>query len=154
MRRICALIAILQIIISVLFHPYDAFAQSDTSRRLVLVANAHSGITALTPAEVRKLFLGITIEQNGHSLIALRNQTDQVLHEVFLQKVMFMSGPMYERTLLTRLLRTKGPRPGAYSSEQELHVALQANPNTVTYMWSDQAEATPDLRVISELWRE
>ncbi|HEY9198419.1 MAG TPA: hypothetical protein VIR60_03560 [Gammaproteobacteria bacterium] len=134
--------------------PYAAVAQSDDDRRLVLIASGDSGITALSAAEIRKLFLGVVVEQQGRSLVALRNQTDPVLHEVFLQKVMFMSGPMYERTLLTRLLRTKATRPEAYDSEPALLQALHTNPGAVTYMWADRAAELPDLRVVVELWRE
>lgn len=133
---------------------YGAVTQPDDDRQLVVVASADSGITALSTAEIRKLFLGIVVEQQGRSLLALRNQTDPVLHEVFLQKVMFMSGPMYERTLLTRLLRTKATRPEAYDSEPALLQALHANPGAVTYMWASRAADLPDLRVVVELWRE
>lgn len=129
-------------------------AQPDGSRRLVLVVGDQSRIVALPTAEIRKLFLGIPIEQDGRMLVPLRNQTDPVLQEVFLQKIMFMSGPMYERTLLTRLLRTKGTRPQVYESEVALLQALQASPNAVTYMWAHQAESIPDLRIVVELWRE
>lgn len=148
--------AILLFAAALLFSPdRDALAAApETGRRLVLVANSRSDVDTLTAAEIRKLFLGIPIERNQHSLVPLRNQTDPVLHEVFLQKVMFMSAPMYERTLLTRLLRTKGTRPHAYKTETELLQALQADANAVTYLWASQAESTPDLRIVVDLWRE
>ena len=134
--------------------PSRATAQSENVRRLVLVAHADSSIHALSSAEIRKLFLGVVIEQHGRSLVALRNQTDPVQHEVFLQKIMFMSRPMYERTLLTRLLRTKATRPEAYDSEPALLQALHTNPDAVTYMWASRAASLPYLRVVTELWRE
>jgi len=140
------------------FYTCCAWAQEpeagDTGRRLVLVADARSSIETLTVADIRKLFIGVDIERNGKLLIPLRNQTNSVLHEVFLQKVMFMSGPMYERTLLTRLLRNKGTRPQVYETETALLQALHANPNAVTYMWATQAEQLSDLRIIIEIWHE
>ncbi|MBI5461468.1 MAG: hypothetical protein HY941_04700 [Gammaproteobacteria bacterium] len=129
-------------------------AQPDTGRRLVLVASSRSTVAPLTTAEIRKLFLGIPLAQGERIVVPLRNQTDPVIYEVFLQKTLFMSGPMYERTLLTRLLRTKGARPQTFENETDLLHALQADPNAVTYMWARQAEAAPDLRILVELWRE
>lgn len=156
MRRSGFLVAILWFAAVLLFyHDHGVLAASpDTGRRLVLVANSRSDVDTLTAAEIRKLFLGIPIERNSHLLVPLRNQTDPVLHEVYLQKVMFMSAPMYERALLTRLLRTKGTRPQAYATEKDLLQALQADPNAVTYMWAHQAESIPDLRIVVELWHE
>lgn len=154
MRRRCLTFTIFLAVIFLTIRPQGTNAQPDTGRRLVLAASARSTVTELSPAEVRKLFLGIVIEQNGKPLAALRNQTDSVLHEVFLQKVMFMSGPMYERTLLTRLLRTKGARPEEYRDEQALRNALLDNPHAVTYMWSSQVDDSRDLRTVVELWHE
>lgn len=157
MRRRWFTIAIPLFVVALLFsHPNDLLAADpgDNARRLVLVTGARSDIAALSTTETRKLFLGIPIEQGGRFLVPLRNQTDPVLQEVFLQKIMFMSGPMYERTLLTRLLRTKGTRPHTYESEETLLQALRADTNAVTYMWASRVEDLPDLRIIVELWRE
>ncbi|MBI5040749.1 MAG: hypothetical protein HZB57_06015 [Gammaproteobacteria bacterium] len=129
-------------------------APPDTGRRLVLVTNRLSNVVALSATESRKLFLGIPIEQGSNLLLPLRNQTDPVLYEVFLQKAMFMSAPMYERTLLTRLLRTKGTRPQIYETEKDLLQTLLTDPNAVTFMWADRAESIPDLRIVVELWHE
>jgi hypothetical protein len=156
MRRGWLPIAILLLAASFLLSPdRDVLAAApDTGRRLVLVTNSRSDVVALSAAESRKLFLGIPIEQSGHLLLPLRNQTDPVLYEVFLQKAMFMSAPMYERTLLTRLLRTKGTRPQIYANETDLIQTLQTDPNAVTFMWAHQAESIPDLRIVVELWHE
>lgn len=156
MRSRWFLVIMLSFATSILFTNNDAAlaVPSDTGRKLVLVTSSQSDQITLSAAEGRKLFLGIPIELNGRLLVPLRNQTDPVLYEVFLQKTMFMSGPMYERTLLTRLLRTKGTRPQAYETENDLLKALQENPNTVTFMWSSQAKSIPDLRILVELWHE
>lgn len=156
MRRSWLPIAILLLAASFLLSPDHGVlaAPPDTGRRLVLVTNGQSDVVALSAAESRKLFLGIPIEQSGHLLLPLRNQTDPVLYEVFLQKTMFMSAPMYERTLLTRLLRTKGTRPQIYTNEKDLLQTLLTDPNAVTFMWAYQAESIPALRIVIEIWRE
>jgi hypothetical protein len=119
---------------------------------LVLVTGAQSGVSALPPAEVRKLYLGVAFQAGGAPIQPLRNHSDPLLREVFLQNVLFMSEPMYERALLLGVLRTKGARPPIYESQDALLEALRNTHNTVTYMWSDTARSLSDIKVVSELW--
>lgn len=122
-------------------------------RRLVLVASHQSDAAALSPEEVRKLYLGVAVTKDGKTFLPLCNYTDTVVYEVFMQKVMYMSGPAYERAMMTRVVRTMSSRPPEYAAEKELFRALATNPNAVTYMWADKAEAA-GLKVVAELWRE
>ena len=123
-------------------------------RKLVLVASGQSDAVALSTEEVRKLYLGVTVTKDGKTFLPLCNHTDTVAYEVFMQKVMYMSGPAYERALMTRVVRTTTSiRPPEYAAEKELLQALAATPNAVTYMWADKAEAA-GLKVVGELWRE
>lgn len=122
-------------------------------RKLVLVAGAQAPAADFTPAEVRKMYLGVAIRRNGAAFRVLCNHTDMVAYEVFMQKVMYMSGPAYERALMTRVVRSMSSRPPEYTAEKDLLNALATTPNTVTYMWADKAEAA-GLKVVSELWRE
>lgn len=121
-------------------------------RKLVLVAGGQSA-AALSPEEVRKLYLGVAVTKDGKTFLPLCNHTDTMAYEVFMQKVMYMSGPAYERAMMTRVVRTMSSRPPEYSAEKELVQALAAAPNAVTYMWADKAEAA-GLKVVAELWRE
>ena len=123
-------------------------------RKLVLVAGGQSAGAALSPEEVRKLYLGVAVTRDGKTFLPLCNHTDMVAYEVFMQKVMYMSGPAFERALMTRLVRTTSSiRPPEYAAEKELLQALAATPNAVTYMWADKAQAA-GLKVVVELWRE
>ncbi|MEQ6341128.1 MAG: hypothetical protein M3A44_05595 [Gammaproteobacteria bacterium] len=65
-------------------------ASADQARHMVLVAGANAYIPPLTSAEVRKLFLGVVIIKDGQRIEPLLNLTNPLLHEVFLQKVIFM----------------------------------------------------------------
>lgn len=121
--------------------------------RLVLVTDAASEMPAIGSTEVRKLFLGKPLVKDGLRIQALRNETNDLLREVFLQKVMFMSARDYERQLLSNVFREGGERPAAYDQPAPLVEALRAKPGAVTYMWEDAARATPNVKIVSELWQ-
>jgi len=120
--------------------------------RLVLVTGAHSTIPSLTSVEVRKLFLGKPIIKDGVRIEALRNASDTLLQEVFLQKVIFMSERAYERQLLSNVFREGGHRPSAYKDLKSLAAELQTRPAALSYMWAGTAQATPGIKIVSELW--
>jgi hypothetical protein len=123
-------------------------------RKLVLVASGQSDAAALSPEEVRKLYLGVVVAKDDKIFLPICNHTDTMAYEVFMQKVMYMSGPAYERAIITRMVRTTSSiRPPEYAAEQDLLRALAATPNAVTYMWADKAAAA-GLKVVAELWQE
>lgn len=117
----------------------------------VLVAPVSSPVATLPPADVRKAYLGVPVTINGETLLPLRNTSDPVLEEAFLQKVLFMSRDAYERLLLTRVMRG-GVRPGSYDSETQLLNALTANRATITYMWENKSGKT-GIKVVTKLWQ-
>lgn len=121
--------------------------------RLVLVAGANSTLPLLSSsAEVRKLFLGKPVIKAGLRIEGLRNTSDTLLQEVFLQKVIFMSERAYERQLLSNVFREGGQRPPDYKDLKTLVAALQKRPAALSYMWVETAQATPGLKVLGELW--
>lgn len=121
-------------------------------QRIVLVSATKTVVAPLTPPELRRLYLGISFEQNGQTLIPLRNGTDQLLYEIFLQKVIFLSARNYEHQMLSQVFRQGGQRPPLYRNADELIAALKTEPGTVTYMWANAAEALPGIRIIGEIW--
>ncbi len=129
----------------------DAVAQTNPSR-VLLVCGIESEIPPLSHTEVRKLFLGLPIDKKGQRLKPLRNASDPLLTEVFLQKVIFMSKRKYEGQLVARVFRLGGVRPKVYKNLDELVDVLQQSPATVSYMWSDQLEQTTNLKSIGVLW--
>lgn len=132
-----------------------AWAQPAPERRLVLVASADASIGNISPAEVRRLYLGLRVTAaDGSPILPLVNRSDPFLQEVFLQKVMFLSAPAYERALLANLLRAGAVRPVEIDSRKTLLEALRAQRNAVTCLWAEDAEATPALKIVTELWRE
>jgi hypothetical protein len=81
----------------------------------------------------------------------LRNNTDPVVQEMFMQKVMFMSTPAYERQILSRVFRMGGTRPPEYAEMDALLKALERDPAAVTYLPRELATARPGLKIVGEL---
>lgn len=125
---------------------------SQVQRTLVLAASAEANLPALSVAETRKLFLGVPLERNGTTITPILNTSDTLLQEVFLQKVTFMSSPAYQTQLVSTIFRLGGKRPSTYADQKALVEALRGNSHAVSYLWQDQVEKVPGLRVVSVLW--
>lgn len=122
-------------------------------RRMVLVSNDQLTLPPPSALELRRLFLGLPVVKDGHTLEPLRNNTDPVLYEVFLQKIVFLSAHNYEHQLLSQVFRLGGQRPAFYSDMNELVSALKTRPGAVTYMWADTAQTLPGIRIVEDLWQ-
>lgn len=131
---------------------FSAAALAADGRRLVLVSRLDSNIAPLTAPEVRRLYLGVPLFVNGKPVQPLRNTSDPVIEEAFLQKVLFMSRESYERALLSKVLHSGGTRPTTYTSENPLLQTIENNPNAVTYIWFD-AISGKSLKILAELWQ-
>lgn len=127
-------------------------AHEHAGRRLVLAAGAGAAVPRLTLGELRQAYLGVPVEKDGIRIVPLRNLSDPLLYEIFLQKVLFMSARSYERRLLSRTLQSGMQRPPEYTDLSRLRVALFTTPGAVTYMWAETVRATPGLREVQTLW--
>ena len=123
------------------------------ARYLVLVSGAISHVPQLTPNEVRKLFLGVVLIKDGQRVEPLLNTTDHLLHEVFLQKIIFMSRDNYQRQLTARIASTGDPRPQEYTDRWQLISALRSRRGAVSFMWNKDVRVQIGLKVIQELWQ-
>lgn len=115
---------------------------------LVLVTNSNLPIKKFPPNELRKLFLGFPIIVNETPLIPLRNYSDDLLKETFLQKVMYMSERHYERQLLLQAFRTGNSRPPIYTNHDDLIQALKRKPGSISVIWFKDVGGNNALRVI------
>lgn len=120
--------------------------------RLVLVS-ANQDFKPISTINVRRLFMGVPVVVDHQQVKPLINIAEEIAHEVFLQKVVFMSAQKYKRQLLSRVFRYGGKRPGFYSDSYALNKDLQSNPDTVSYMWARDAGKNSELFIIQELWR-
>ncbi|MCP5276597.1 MAG: hypothetical protein H6936_17455 [Burkholderiales bacterium] len=125
-----------------------ALAES-SQRTIALVTANDSNISELASIEIRKLFLGVPAMHGKKQLRPLRNSTDKLLTEIFLQKVIFMSERNYEKQLLSRVYRLGGTRPEIYTNKSELVNKIQNTPGALTYMW---AEEVADLKTLRVIW--
>ncbi|MDO9371260.1 MAG: hypothetical protein Q7U07_01525 [Gammaproteobacteria bacterium] len=130
-----------------------AHATYSAERRMVLVSSDQLTLPPPSARDLRRLFLGVPIIKDGHTLVPLRNNTDPMLHEVFLQKIVFLSARNYEHHLLSQVFRLGGQRPELYSDMNELVSALKTRPGAVTYMWADTAQTLPGIRIVEDLWQ-
>ncbi len=122
-------------------------------QRMVLVSAGQTEVAPLTRQELRRLFLGVPIVRDGHALQPLRNGTDPLLYEIFLQKVVFLSARNYEHQMLSQVFRQGGQRAPLYTRMDELVDALKTRPGAVTYMWANTAETLPGIRIIGDIWQ-
>jgi hypothetical protein len=120
--------------------------------QLVLIVSADSKIAQLDSLEVRKLFLGLTVTQDGNRLRPVLNETDARVKEIFLQNIVSMSDITYDRSLL-RLTLIQGQRqPTAYRDIALLLKAVAADPSAVSYAWAKDVARDSRLRVLRVLW--
>lgn len=133
----------------------SAMAANDAcgERDIVLVSGSHSSIQQLAPAEVRKLFLGFPVSQNGQRIEPLLNLHDPLLYEVFLQKVVFMSASNYERRVLARTFRQGDVGPLEFTKPEMLGEALRNKGAAVSFMWNRDVRGRSGLKVVQELCR-
>jgi len=124
------------------------------SQAVVLVVRADSSVTEMDSVSVRKLFLGLPVLVNGSPLHPLRNRSDPLLDEIFLQQIVAMSQSSYDRQILIGVNRQSSLRPPELSSVAAVVQALAADPNAVSFMWRRDVGHNANLRVIRVLWSE
>ncbi len=121
-------------------------------KKVVLVAGAHMSDVRLDHTEIRQLFLGGDIIKDGVRIVAVINDSDPLLYEIFLQKIVFMSARTYERRLISRVLHKGGQRMPYVSNLSSLEYGLTTNPGWVSFMWEQSVHTLPGITVIGELW--
>jgi len=120
---------------------------------LVLVSSSDLGGGRLTPNQLRRVFLGISVSVNDQDIRALRNTSDPVLNEVFLQKVVYMTERRYKRQLVSQTFRTGQMRPPQFGVQSELVQALKSTPASISVMWERDVKKDPGLHTIQVLWK-
>jgi hypothetical protein len=124
------------------------------SQAVVLVVRADSPLQELDSVSVRKLFLGFPVLVNGSPLHPLRDRSDSVLDEIFLQQIIAMSQSNYDRQILIGVNRQGWLRPTEYARLNDLVAALQADPYAVSFMWERDVGHNSKIRVIRVLWSD
>jgi len=118
---------------------------------LLVVAAASSPVDHMTRHELRRLYLGVPYQTRSGQLRPVRNESDPMLREVFLQKIMFMSRNAYRHALATRLVQLREAGPAEYTNTGKLVNALLAKPNLVSYIWNSEQPEDGGLRILLEV---
>ena len=130
-----------------------AFSAPPTER-LVLIVSAESKVQQLDSLEVRKLFLGMTVEHNGTRLSAFLNESDPVIKEVFLQNVVAMTDTTYDRRLLQLALQHGAVLPAVYTNNSLLLAAVVADPSAVSFAWYRDVAQDKKIKILRVLWHD
>lgn len=120
--------------------------------QVVLVASSTSPLHELNSIQLRKIYLGFSVQHDGKTIRGLRNTTDNNLNKIFLQTVVAMSEKAYTRRQLAQTLRQGIPRVAEYDESEKLLAALSKNQYSITYMWMEDAKRMPDVKVLRVLW--
>ncbi|MGH8134260.1 MAG: hypothetical protein ACRETG_03950 [Steroidobacteraceae bacterium] len=124
------------------------------AQSVVLVVREDSPITDLDSVSVRKLFLGLPVLVNGTPLRPLRNRSDDLLDQVFLQQIVAMSRSSYDRQILIGVNRQRSLRPVELSTQARVLDALYADPYAVSFTWLRDVAHNPRIRVVRVLWSD
>ena len=122
-----------------------------TPIRLVVVTSADSRIGPLTRPMIRKIYLGSSAGIASQPIHPLINQSNRLLYEMFLQKVLFMSKETYERHMRHSKFAAGTLLPVSYRSEARLLKHLNAHPDSISYVPDHVAAQWPAMRVVARL---
>ena len=128
-----------------------AVARAD---RVVLIVNTASHVVTLDAIDIKRLFLGIPVQRGEITLHAVLNNSDQQLKMVFLQYVVSMSEPAYQRRLLMLTLEQGRRMPTAYEDNAQLLAAVAGNTGAVSYARESMVLHNSRVRILRELWHQ
>jgi hypothetical protein len=129
-------------------------ASSARPERLVLIVSADSPVEQLDSLEVRKLFLGMTVEHDGIHLRPLLNEADPMVKEVFLQNVVAMTDTAYDRRILRLALQRGSLLPTLYTDTSKLLADVAADSTAVSYVWYRNVAQDKRIKVLRVLWHD
>jgi hypothetical protein len=122
--------------------------------RVVLIANVDNPVSVLNTLEVQKLFLGLTLPAGRSTQHPLRNESDEILRQIFYQNIISMSESTYERRLLALTLQQGRTAPPIYKSARELLSAVAADPAAISFAWAADVANDPRIKVLRVLGQE
>ena len=122
-------------------------------RHLVLVTGKDCPAEAVSMLDVRKAYLGIGVEIEGHPLRAFRLMAGGRIDEVFYQNVVAMSARSYERRMLSMTLKYGTPRPREFDSISTMVAEMVGTKCAIGYMWRQDVASYEGIKVVRLLWQ-
>lgn len=130
-----------------------AFAgTAHAENRLLLLVGAKSPVQELSSVEIHRLFLGLTVIVANRPLHALRNESDELMERVFFQNIVSMSEAAYDRRMLAMTLQQGRTAPPVIRGTKAVLDALAADPDAVSFAWSDDVGRDPRVKALRVLW--
>jgi hypothetical protein len=126
-----------------------AFADS-----VVLVTGDQCPVEDISTLDVRKAYLGVTVNADGHRLRPILMRGDAKLEDIFYQSVVAMSKKSYERRRLSLALKYGTPRLEEFDELAAVSQAMQSEECVITYMWGHDAENLSGIKTIRLLWQD
>jgi len=127
--------------------------EARAEREVVLVTGKGCPVAELTPLDIRKAYLGVSVSVDGQQILAFRLNSDEMLSRIFYQSIVAMSEKTYERRLLLLLLKYGNPRPQEFTSANGLAGALVRHRCSIGYMWKSDAVRFEELEIRNLLWQ-
>jgi len=120
--------------------------------KLVLLVGTGSPLATLGSVELHKLFLGLTVVVDDHRLHALRNDSDELMRQVFFQNIVSMSESVYDRRMLAMTLQQVGRAPPVLRDSKTVFERLAEDPDAVSFGWAADASKDPRVKALRVLW--
>jgi hypothetical protein len=127
-------------------------ALAQTPGDLVLVAHQSSPVTTLSAADMRRVFMGLTLSVPEGPIRPVINESSESLRIAFLQHVVGLSEQMYSRRRLSLELQQGVTRPLAVRDQKQLVEWLRVSPTGISFMWRSDAVRAPELRILRIIW--
>lgn len=108
---------------------------ADRVKTLVIVSNTNVPIKKLSIGDIRKLYLGYPIKLDGQEIHPIINRSDPLLYIVFLQKIIFLSAPSYQRRLKAQMFQSGKRELPEIDNKNELKKCIKETKNTISFMW-------------------
>jgi hypothetical protein len=121
---------------------------------VVLIVSADSKVENLDSLQVRKLFLGMTVNHDGDRLRPLLNLSDAKLQAVFLQNIVSMTDMTYDRRVLRLALQGGRSLPTVFKDKVALIGAVAADPTAVSFAWAKDVQRDRRIRILRILWQD
>jgi hypothetical protein len=153
MERLLPVKRALTLLVWALVAGSPAARAADDVRTLVAVASARSPLAGMKPAELRLAFLALPVGTGDTRPRPVINQSDSLLYEVFLQKVVFLSSQHYQRQMVSHVFQRGGTRPAVVDDERRVVELLHADPQRISFMWAQDARRYEGLMVVRVLWQ-
>ncbi|NRA60210.1 MAG: hypothetical protein HRU25_04725 [Psychrobium sp.] len=124
------------------------------AKELVLVSSNATNYQTFSKLEIKKLFLGYPMIKNSTKVQAIRNLSDQLSYQIFLQNIISMSAKNYERRLMSKTFRTGTTNVSLQHSLSQLKQQLIAQRSHVSVMWRHDILEEDKLKIVQVLWSE